>query len=114
MAAEGIKFVNKAHVGKNVSAAEVRGSNDVVLIATGATWPRDLPIPNRSLDGIHFAMEFLQKNTKSLLDSDLKDGSYLSAKDKHVIVIGGGDTGTDCIGTSIRHGKIPFLFIFSR
>jgi NADPH-dependent glutamate synthase beta subunit-like oxidoreductase len=75
-----------------------------VLLATGATVPRDLPIPGRPLKGIHFAMDFLTANTKSLLDSDLADGAYISAVDKHVVVIGGGDTGTDCIGTSLRHG----------
>jgi len=77
---------------------------DAVLLATGATKPRDLPIPGRELKGIHFAMEFLTANTKSLMDSKLEDGNYISAKDKNVIVIGGGDTGTDCIGTSVRHG----------
>jgi hypothetical protein len=65
---------------------------------------RDLSIPGRELSGVHFAMEFLHANTKSLLDSNLKDGKYISAKGKKVVVIGGGDTGTDCIGTSIRHG----------
>lgn len=65
---------------------------------------RDLPVPGRELSGIHFAMEFLHANTKSLLDSNLQDGQYISAKGKKVVVIGGGDTGTDCIGTSIRHG----------
>lgn len=65
---------------------------------------RDLPIEGRDLKGIHFAMEFLHKNTKSLLDSNLQDGNYISAKGKKVVVIGGGDTGTDCIGTSVRHG----------
>jgi glutamate synthase (NADPH) small chain len=70
----------------------------------GATKPRDLPVPGRDLKGIHFAMEFLHANTKSLLDSKHKDGKYISAKDKHVIVIGGGDTGTDCVGTAMRHG----------
>lgn len=104
MAAEGIEFVNNAYVGKNVNASKLKSDNDVLLLATGATWPRDLNIPNRNLDGIHFAMEFLQRNTKSLLDSELLDGTYLSAKGKDVIVIGGGDTGTDCIGTSLRHG----------
>lgn len=105
MRAEGITFVANAHVGKNVDAQQLRDMNDVVLIATGATWPRDLNVPGRELNGIHFAMEFLHKNTKSLLDSNLKDESYLSAKGKNVVVIGGGDTGTDCIGTSLRHGK---------
>lgn len=64
---------------------------------------RDLSIPGRDLKGIHFAMEFLHANTKSLLDSGLQDGNYISAKGKKVVVIGGGDTGTDCIGTSVRH-----------
>ncbi|KAI8973386.1 hypothetical protein BDF20DRAFT_977729 [Mycotypha africana] len=104
MAAEGIQFVPNAHVGVDVDANAIRRENDALIIATGATWPRDLNIPGREANGIHFAMEFLQANTKSLLDSGLKDGHYLSAKDKHVIVIGGGDTGNDCIGTSLRHG----------
>jgi NADPH-dependent glutamate synthase beta subunit-like oxidoreductase len=69
-----------------------------------ATAPRDLPIPGRQLDGVHFAMDFLTANTKSLLASNLADGNYISAKDKRVIVIGGGDTGADCIGTALRHG----------
>ena len=74
------------------------------MLCGGATKPRDLPIEGRNLKGIHFAMEFLHANTKSLLDSDHADGSYISAKGKDVIVIGGGDTGTDCVGTSLRHG----------
>jgi glutamate synthase (NADH) len=106
MAAEGVKFVTGCQVGPNaeVSLSSLRGSNDAVVISTGAQVARDLRIPNRELDGIHFAMEFLHANTKSLLDSKLEDGKYITAKDKHVIVIGGGDTGNDCIGTSIRHG----------
>jgi glutamate synthase (NADPH/NADH) len=107
MAAEGVEFVSNAHVGKNVDVVDLKNSVDVLLLATGATWPRDLPIPNRDLNGIHFAMEFLQQNTKSLLDSELQDGRYLSAKGKKVIVIGAGDTATDCIGTSVRHGNSP-------
>ena len=75
-----------------------------MLLTTGATRPRDLPIEGRELQGVHFAMDFLTANTKSLLDSKHEDGAYISAKNKHVIVIGGGDTGTDCIGTSLRHG----------
>lgn len=106
MAAEGVKFVPNTHVGLDVDAKSLRKGADVMLLATGATWPRDLKIPNRNLDGIHFAMDFLQENTKSLLDSKLSDGHYLNAKDKNVIVIGGGDTGCDCIGTSIRHGML--------
>ncbi|GAB4195295.1 MAG: glutamate synthase subunit beta [Phycisphaeraceae bacterium] len=104
MAAEGVKFVTNAHVGVNVDINNIRRSYDAILLACGATVPRDLPVPGRELKGIHFAMEFLHKNTKSLLDSGFEDGNYISAKDKHVIVIGGGDTGTDCIGTAIRHG----------
>ena len=104
LAAEGITFVPNSHVGIDVDANTLRNDNDALVVATGATWPRDLKIPGREANGIHFAMEFLQANTKSLLDSNLEDGHYLSAKDKHVVVIGGGDTGNDCIGTSLRHG----------
>ncbi|KAH6688346.1 glutamate synthase [Plectosphaerella plurivora] len=106
MAAEGIQFKCGVAVGEegHPSLAELRAENSAVIIATGATVARDLPIKNRELEGIHFAMEFLHKNTKSLLDSELQDGSYISAKGKDVIVIGGGDTGNDCIGTSVRHG----------
>src|SRR5678816_4452168 len=77
---------------------------DAIVLCGGATLPRDLPIPGRELKGVHFAMEFLHKNTKSLLDSNLQDGQFIPAADKHVVVIGGGDTGTDCVGTSMRHG----------
>jgi len=104
MAEEGIKFVTNAHVGVDVLAAELKNNFDAVVICTGATKPRDLPIPGRDLKGIYMAMEFLRANTKSLLDSGHKDGAFISAKDKHVIVIGGGDTGTDCVGTAMRHG----------
>ena len=100
----GIKFVTNAHVGVNIDINDLRAEHDALLLACGATVPRDLPVPGREFNGIHFAMEFLHKNTKSLLDSNLDDGNYISAKDKHVIVIGGGDTGTDCLGTSMRHG----------
>jgi glutamate synthase (NADPH/NADH) small chain len=102
--AEGVKFVTGANVGQNVDPKQLLAENDALLLSTGATRPRDLPIPGRQLRGIHFAMEFLTANTKSLLDSQHADGAYISAKDKDVIVIGGGDTGTDCIGTSLRHG----------
>ncbi|KAH7366847.1 glutamate synthase [Plectosphaerella cucumerina] len=106
MAAEGIQFKCGVAVGEegHPTLADLRAENSAVIIATGATVARDLPIKNRELEGIHFAMEFLHKNTKSLLDSELQDGSYISAKGKDVIVIGGGDTGNDCIGTSVRHG----------
>jgi glutamate synthase (NADPH/NADH) small chain len=102
--AEGVEFVTNANVGDNVDPKELIADNDALLMATGATKPRDLPIPGRELKGVHFAMEFLTKNTKSLLDSKLEDGQYISAEGKNVIVIGGGDTGCDCIGTSLRHG----------
>jgi len=108
MHAEGIEFVTNADVGGAGSNAvdinDIIKENDAVLFATGATQPRNLEVPGRELNGVHFAMEFLTANTRSLLDSNLADGNYISAKDKNVIVIGGGDTGTDCIGTSIRHG----------
>jgi len=104
MAAEGVEFVTNANVGVDVSAAELRSEFDAVVLTCGATKPRDLPIPGRELGGVHFAMEFLHANTKSLLDSNLTDGNHISAKGKHVIVIGGGDTGCDCIGTAMRHG----------
>lgn len=104
---EGIEFVANADVGGSgdnaVSMDQLLADNHAVLLATGATTPRDLKIDHREGKGVHFAMEFLLQNTKSLLDSELEDGNYISAKDKHVIVIGGGDTGTDCIGTSLRH-----------
>ena len=78
-------------------------SHDALLLATGATMPRDLSVPGRGLSGIHLAMDFLTRNTKSLLDSNLQDGKFISAANKHVVVIGGGDTGADCIGTALRH-----------
>jgi NAD(P)H-dependent glutamate synthase small subunit len=104
LAAEGIRFVTGADVGRTVDPKQLRADHDALLLATGATKPRDLPIPGRELAGVHFAMDFLTANTKSLLDSGLNNGEFISAKDKNVIVIGGGDTGADCIGTSVRHG----------
>ena len=104
----GITFITGTSVGDgsndSVSVTELQQQHDIVLLTTGATVPRDLPIDGREFNGVHFAMDFLRANTKSLLDSDLQDGNHISAKDKDVIVIGGGDTGTDCIGTSLRHG----------
>ena len=122
---EGIQFITRTHVGRRetfppghmtrimldnreemkfIDPRDLMQQFDSLLLATGATVPRDLPIPGRDLEGIHFAMDFLTRNSKSLLDSQLGDGTYLSAKDKDVIVIGGGDTGSDCVGTSLRHG----------
>ncbi|KAI5852147.1 putative glutamate synthase [Tricharina praecox] len=104
MASEGIVFKTNSHVGEDVTLADLKKENDAIIVATGATVPRNLPIPGRDLKGIDFAMTFLHANTKDLLDSNLQDGKYISAKDKDVIVIGGGDTGNDCIGTAVRHG----------
>ena len=108
MEQEGIKFHTNTNIGGNdetsISMEELIEDNDIVLLTTGATKPRDLPIANRDGAGVYFAMEFLGQNTKSLLDSDLTDENFISAKDKDVIVIGGGDTGNDCLGTSLRHG----------
>jgi len=104
MKAEGIAFVTSCEVGKDYPAARLRQEFDAVVLCGGATKARDLKIEGRQLRGIHMAMEFLHANTKSLLDSELRDGNYISAKGKDVIVIGGGDTGTDCVGTSMRHG----------
>ncbi len=110
---EGISFIVNADVGGDaenaVDVKVLQQENDAVLFATGATLARDLDIPGRHLKGVHLAMEFLTANTKVLLDSgstepDLNDAGIISAKDKNVVVIGGGDTGTDCIATSLRHG----------
>src|ERR1700709_612243 len=103
LAKEGVTFTTNTEVGKNYAAEKLMREFDAVVICTGATKGRDLPIPGRELKGIHFAMEFLQANTKSLLDQH-QNGGYISAKGKDVVVIGGGDTGTDCVGTSMRHG----------
>ena len=105
MEKEGIVFHTDTDIGapNSLSLEDLINDNDSVLLTIGATKPRDLPIPGREGDGVHFAMEFLGKNTKSLLDSKLKNEKFISAKDKNVIVIGGGDTGNDCLGTSLRH-----------
>jgi glutamate synthase (NADPH/NADH) small chain len=104
LAKEGVVFQTGVEVGKNLPAEKLVKDFNAVALCIGATKPRDLPIEGRPLKGIHFAMEFLLKNTKSLLDSRHEDAKYISAKGKDVIVIGGGDTGTDCVGTSMRHG----------
>ncbi len=101
---EGVQFVTNTEIGKDYPSQKLVDDFDAVVICTGATKPRDLPIEGRELNGIHFAMDFLRANTKSLLDSNLEDDNYISAKDKNVIVLGGGDTGTDCVATSMRHG----------
>lgn len=104
MAAEGVQFITNVEVGKDISAEALRSDFDAVVLCAGATQPRDLPVAGRGLKGVHFAMDFLTANTKSLLDSNLENGQYISAKGLDVIVIGGGDTGTDCVATSVRHG----------
>ena len=104
MAAGGIRFITGVEVGVDLSVDELNREYDAVVLCTGATRPRDLAVPGRELSGVHFAMEFLHGNTKSLLDSDHADGAYLSAAGQDVIVIGGGDTGTDCVATALRHG----------
>ena len=103
MEAEGVSFVCNTEVGGNLPAEKLLKEFDSTVLCTGATKPRDLPIEGRALKGIHFAMDFLTANTKSLLDGH-KNGSFIDATGKDVIVIGGGDTGTDCVGTSMRHG----------
>lgn len=104
LAAEGITFVTGCEIGKDIPVADLQAQFDAVVLCGGATQARDLKAEGREFAGIHQAMEFLSRNTKSLLDSELQDGQYLSAKDKDVVVIGGGDTGTDCVATAIRQG----------
>jgi len=104
MSEAGIEFVTSTDIGKDIKPEQLQKDFDAVLFATGSTTPRDLPVPGRELNGVHFAMDFLTEHTRSLLDSGLENGKYISAKGKSVIVIGGGDTGTDCIATSLRHG----------
>ncbi len=102
MEAEGISFVCGANIGSDSFPADkLRQEFDAVVLATGATQPRDLPIEGRALNGIHFAVDFLTANTKAVLNPGR---DTISAKDKDVIIIGGGDTGTDCVATSLRHG----------
>lgn len=104
MKASGIKFVLNTEVGKDIKAQELVDNYDAVVLCAGASKARGLEVEGKELKGVHFAVDFLKANTKSLLDSNLGDGSYISAKGKNVIIIGGGDTGTDCVATSIRHG----------
>ena len=101
-------------VGIHYAAEKLLSEFDAVVLCTGATKPRDLPVPGRDLRGVHFAMEFLQANTKSLLDSQLKDGKYISAKDKDVIVIGGGNTAIDCVRVALREGAELSCLVYRR
>ena len=100
--AEGIEFICNTTVGKDIEAEQLIAENDAVILCIGAGKPRDLPVEGRDLKGIHFAMEFLTANTKAVLDPSKP--TAISAEGKDVVIIGGGDTGTDCVGTSIRHG----------
>jgi glutamate synthase (NADPH/NADH) small chain len=104
MAAEGVRFVTNCEVGRDYPADRLVQEFHAAVLCGGATQPRDLPVEGRNLRGVHFAMEFLHANTKALLDTNLTNGHHISAKGKDVIVIGGGDTGTDCVGTALRHG----------
>jgi glutamate synthase (NADPH) small chain len=107
MAAEGVEFVTNTEVGKTLSAAEMRKEFDAIVLCAGATRPRDLPVDGRDLKGVHFAVDFLRADTRSLLGDAAPEAAaeeWISARHKSVVVIGGGDTGTDCVGTSVRHG----------
>ncbi len=104
MIESGIEFKFNCEVGKDFPAGKLMSEFDAMVLAGGSTRPRDLPIEGRNLKGVHFAMDFLKANTKSLLDSNHQDGNYISAASKDVVIIGGGDTGTDCVATSLRHG----------
>jgi glutamate synthase (NADPH) small chain len=103
MEQEGITFVCNANIGVSIESKTLLKDFDAIVVCTGATQPRDLPIEGRALPGVHFAMEFLTANTQAVLAGDASQAA-IHAKDKDVIVIGGGDTGTDCVGTSLRHG----------
>ncbi|OIO71623.1 MAG: glutamate synthase [Zetaproteobacteria bacterium CG_4_9_14_3_um_filter_49_83] len=104
MRAEGVEFRVNSTVGDNVSVHDLMNDFDAVVLSGGSEKPRDLPVPGRELKGVHFAMEFLTKNTKRILGDNIPENEFISAAGKHVVVIGGGDTGSDCIGTSNRHG----------
>lgn len=111
MEAEGVTFRPNAHVGVSVSIDELRSGFDAVLLAGGAEQPRDLPIPGRDLKGIHFAMDFLPMNNKRRAGDKIPAEQWISAQGKHVVIIGGGDTGADCLGTTHRHQAASVLQI---
>lgn len=104
MEEEGVTFLTGTDVGKDIKPSQLLKEYDRIILACGASNPRDLNAPGRDAKGIYFAVDFLTANTKSLLDSNFTDGKYVETKGKNVIIIGGGDTGNDCVGTSIRHG----------
>ena len=104
MKEEGVSFQTGVHVGRDLSAADLRKNFDAVLLAMGAEQPRDLPVEGRDLAGVHFAMEFLPQATKRVLGDELPPEEDILAAGKNVVVLGGGDTGSDCVGTSHRQG----------
>lgn len=104
MSDEGVVFRTNTEIGKNYPAVKLVDEFDAVVLCTGSTNPRPLQVEGSDLNGVYYAVDFLSKNTKSLLDSDFEDRNFVNVKDKNVVVVGGGDTGTDCVGTSIRHG----------
>jgi len=104
MEREGVEFRTGADVGREITVRELQEKYDAVVLCCGAREPRDLQAPGREANGVHFAVDFLGATTRSLLDSKLKDGNFISAAGKDVVVVGGGDTGNDCVGTAIRHG----------
>ena len=101
---EGITFQTNANVGANVPIAELKAEYDAIVLAGGSTKPRDLPVPGRDLAGIHFAMEYLTLQNRRNEGESIEDARFITANDKHVIIIGGGDTGADCLGTAHRQG----------
>ena len=109
MSEEGVVFVTDTDVGKDISVEELKENFDRIILACGASNPRDIKVNGREAKGIYFAVDFLKSTTKALLDNGLEDGTFISAKDKAVIVIGGGDTGNDCVGTCVRHGAKSVL-----
>ena len=104
MKEEGVTFVTGTDIGKDIKASKLLHDFDRVVLACGASNPRDINAPGRDAEGIYFAVDFLKANTRSLLDSNFEDKKYVETKGKNVVIIGGGDTGNDCVGTSIRHG----------
>jgi glutamate synthase (NADPH/NADH) small chain len=111
MMEEGVAFRTGVNVGADITAEDILSEYDAVILACGASHPRDIQVEGRDASGIYFAVDFLKSTTKALLDNGLQEGTYISAKDKNVIVIGGGDTGNDCVGTCVRHGAKSILQI---
>ncbi|MES9873809.1 MAG: glutamate synthase subunit beta [Candidatus Sedimenticola sp. PURPLELP] len=106
MRAEGVEFHANTHIGVDLPASKLAEEFDAVVLAGGSEQPRDLPVPGRELNGVHFAMDFLRTNSRRVQGDVIAEEDFISAEGKHVLVIGGGDTGSDCIGTSNRHGAV--------